>query len=304
MGAHSDQVERRGSWFGYLVFISLAFLVVALYRADYLVIPHIRSFAALAISLLLVFVGFVGQGLAWYTLLKRTEYRASARDCIAGTGLSVFTRYIPGKVMPVVGRAAYLAQHRNMPLGRLSMLSLNAQLISLWTGLTLGGIALALVEWIPGWRWLCWVLWGALTVIIFSDRAHEQGSQILKRVAKRELRLPRLEFTSVLTVLPHFAGFWLCWSAGFYFLVVSLHAGEVPPIVGLAFPLATTLGIAALPVPGGLGVREGVLAGLLVVVGFAVSDATTYAVAARLWFLLGETFMFVAGWGAHRGSTR
>jgi uncharacterized membrane protein YbhN (UPF0104 family) len=183
------------------------------------------------------------------------------------------------------------------------MLSLNAQLISLWVGLTLGGIALAMIEWIPAWRWICSLLWAGLTVVIFSDHAHSLGTRALRRITKRELTLPRLEFASVLTVLPWFAGFWLCWSAGFYFLIVSLHAGGVLPVVGLAFPLATSLGILALPLPGGLGLREGVLVGLLVIVGLAATDATTYAIVARLWFLLGETFMFVVGWRAHRGNT-
>ena len=78
----------------------------------------------------------------------------------------------------------------------------------------------------------------------------------------------------------------------------------MPPIVALAFPLATTAGIVALPLPGGLGLREGILVGLLAIVGFSVSDATAYAIVARLWFLLGETFMFVVGWQAHRGVSR
>jgi uncharacterized membrane protein YbhN (UPF0104 family) len=104
--------------------------------------------------------------------------------------------------------------------------------------------------------------------------------------------------------VPWFVGFWLCWSAGFYLLIVALHTGDLSPMSGLAFPLATALGILALPLPGGIGLREGVLAGVLVAAGLAGSHATTYAVVARLWFLLGEAFMFGVGWIAHRGRDR
>jgi uncharacterized membrane protein YbhN (UPF0104 family) len=304
MGAHTDRVGRRGSWFGYVVVISLAFLLAALYQADYLVVPRIRSYPAIAISLLFLFLGFIGQSLAWHALLERTEFPASVRDCIAGTGLSVFARYVPGKILTVVGRAAYLSQRMEYPLGRLSMLSLQTQLLSLWVALSVGLIALALADSIPSWKWIYWGLWVVISVVIFSDRAHDLGSCVLGRISGRDITLPRLEFASAIGVLPWFAGFWLCWSAGFHFLIVGLHTGTVLPTVGLAFPVATALGILALPLPGGLGLREGVLTGLLVILGLEVADATTYAIAARLWFLLGESFMFLVGWQAHRGHTR
>jgi hypothetical protein len=41
---------------------------------------------------------------------------------------------------------------------------------------------------------------------------------------------------------------------------------------------------------------------MIAVVGFTLPHATAYAVAARLWFLIGESLMFLAGWGAHRGN--
>jgi uncharacterized membrane protein YbhN (UPF0104 family) len=70
----------------------------------------------------------------------------------------------------------------------------------------------------------------------------------------------------------------------------------VSPADGLAFPLAATLGIIAVIAPGGLGAREGVLVAYLVLAGQSVADATTVAVAARLWFLAGELALFVIGW--------
>jgi uncharacterized membrane protein YbhN (UPF0104 family) len=75
---------------------------------------------------------------------------------------------------------------------------------------------------------------------------------------------------------------------------------DVPWGVGFGFPLAGTLGIMTLISPGGLGTREAVLVGYLNLAGIPVVDATTIAVASRLWFLGGEIFIFILGWISHK----
>lgn len=46
---------------------------------------------------------------------------------------------------------------------------------------------------------------------------------------------------------------------------------------------------------GGVGAREGIISGYLVLTGLTVAEATTVAVASRLWFFLGEVFIFTIG---------
>jgi len=104
-------------------------------------------------------------------------------------------------------------------------------------------------------------------------------------------------------VVPWFVLAWGLWKVAFYLLARSLVQGNVPWNLGFAFPLACTLGVLAIVMPGGLGVREGVLTGYLVLAGIPVADATTVAVASRLWFLIGELFMFTAGVVANRLET-
>jgi uncharacterized membrane protein YbhN (UPF0104 family) len=63
---------------------------------------------------------------------------------------------------------------------------------------------------------------------------------------------------------------------------------------GLTFPLAATLGILAIIAPGGIGVREGVLFLFLNSSGaLTVEEATTISVFSRVWFLVGESFLFL-----------
>jgi hypothetical protein len=42
------------------------------------------------------------------------------------------------------------------------------------------------------------------------------------------------------------------------------------------------------------------MVGYLALAGLPVADATTVAVASRLWFIVGEVFIFIVGWITHR----
>ena len=74
--------------------------------------------------------------------------------------------------------------------------------------------------------------------------------------------------------------------------------------VGFGFPLAGVLGIMTFISPGGLGTREGVIVAYLTLASIPVVEATTIAVASRLWFLTGEVFIFIVGWAAHKRSNK
>ncbi|MEX0778950.1 MAG: hypothetical protein WD037_04400 [Balneolales bacterium] len=87
----------------------------------------------------------------------------------------------------------------------------------------------------------------------------------------------------------------MLWSAGFYFLILSLTDTPVSPSAGLSYALATNIGIMAIFAPGGLGVREAIIVGYLTFTGVSFAEATTISLASRLWFLVGEAFLFVAG---------
>ncbi|KKK93946.1 hypothetical protein LCGC14_2687810, partial [marine sediment metagenome] len=97
----------------YRIFLVLSVLAlsVGLYRADYLRVPEIVSGTALIGSLLLLFCGFLVMTRCWKGMLDTSGFRASSASCIAGCGLSVFGKFIPGKVWTIMGRAAYIAQH-------------------------------------------------------------------------------------------------------------------------------------------------------------------------------------------------
>lgn len=287
-------------WYKYFVYLSLLFLAVALYHADYLNVPRILSFPAILASFMFLFLGFISGAVAWKKILEKSDYHVDLSECIAGTGLSIFGKYVPGKIWIVVGRAAYIAEKSDYSLGRLSAISLNAQFIDLWIGLILGMIGLFLLGRSHLWSWLALFVLLGLTAVIFSNLVRSAADRLVKIVLRKDIMIPNLTIKSTLSVMPWFALTWVFWSMGFYVFVVSLTTIDVPWSGGLGFPLAGTLGIMAFITPGGLGAREGVMVGYLTLAGIPVTEATTVAVASRLWFLAGEVFIFTLGLVANK----
>lgn len=286
--------------FKIIFYVSLAFFVLALWQSNYLVVPLIYSTTALVVSLAFLVAGFLGTALNWQKILVQSGHMIGYGDCLAGMGLSVFAKYIPGKVWVIMGRAAYLSERRSVPLSTLSSLSLNAQLLTLWTGLVLGGLGLLFVGATPALGVAAILLWFVLTALVFTRVAQDVAQGLLKRLLTRQVRIPSLSFWEACKVTPWFIGTWSLWSIGFFFLAESLVPGHLPWTVGLAFPFAATLGIMALVFPGGLGVREGLLGAYLAFAGLSTQEAATIAVTSRLWFLVGEIFMFACAVITHR----
>ena len=280
--------------------MSLVFLVVALYRADYLKAPKIVSGFNLTASFLFLFAGFFLNAVAWKMILEKSNYHIRLGKCLAGFGLSIFGKYIPGKIWMVMGRAAYITEKSDLSLGALSAVSLNMQFIAIWIGLVFGLIGVLLLDGWHLWGWFVLFLWLLFSIIIFSNFAHVKIEHIIRITLRKEVTIPTLTAKSTLSVMPWFIAYWALWSIGFCLLVASLIGMDDLWRVGFGFSLAATLGIITFISPGGLGTREAILIGYLTLAGIPVAEATTVAVASRLWFLVGEIFIFMLGWIVHK----
>jgi len=292
------------TWYRLFLLVSLLCLVVALYQADYLRIPELVSAPSLTVSFLLLFAAFLVETVCWKAMLAAFGFKVSGGRCLAGMGLSVFGKFVPGKVWTIAGRGAYIAQRRDYPLAELTVVSLQTQFADLWTALAFGTIGLSVVGGFYQWGWSAVVLWLLLSALIFSPTVQHTATAVGRYVFRREITVPKVKVQAVALVFPWFALACGLLAAAFYLLARGLVGTAIPWSVGLGFPLAGALGIMAIFAPGGLGVREAVLTGYLVLAGVPLADATTVAVASRLWFLVGEFFMFAAGLIAHRVEER
>lgn len=228
----------------------------------------------------------------WQQILK-FNYPINFFDAISSFGLSVFTKYLPGKVLTIVGKAEYIKQKYNYPLKILISRSLISQIIAMWSGLIFGTFSLIYND-----NFHKWIIYLVLTFIVFSlviftTFFHSFIRKTIRFLFKRDLVIPQLNFISTIKILPVFFIYWALISLAFYFLLSSLLNTSINIGLPFIFPLANVLGIVFLIAPGGLGIREGILILLLHTSGMDLTLATSISIFTRLWFLSGESFIFL-----------
>ncbi len=275
----------------YLVYISLVFLLITLLRKEYIVFPETIHVTYLGLSFITLFLGFIFQGLSYKVLLKNHGYFITARDAIISYGLPVFGRYIPGKFWVHLGRASYINKHYGYPFNEITYISLSSQFIGIWIVILFCSVVLVMANISLMLKLLVLVLWVALTLIIFTSYFHQLFSWLVFKIRKKKVQVPILSFRENLRVFPVFILFWGLYGVSFYLLSLSMYA-QVSPLTISFFPLSAVIGIAALFAPGGLGAREAVLTGLLKLDSIGLVLATSISVFSRVWFLVGESFIF------------
>jgi uncharacterized membrane protein YbhN (UPF0104 family) len=285
---------KNVNWFKVILYISLIFLGISLYQADYLVLPKIHSPTSVWISIFFLMLGFVLMCDNWRVVLKQDNVvNISFKEAIVSNGLYVFAKYIPGKVMVIIGRATYISNKYSISTKKLSFISFKVQIITLWIGLSIGTLSIMKLN--PSIETISLVLLFILffTIFLFSKGLKKIIVLLVKKLVKRDLDYPLLTATTALKIIPSFIFNWTAWCISFYYLVDALIIQSVPLLSGASFALAATLAIVALIAPGGLGVREGILVATLIGFGIEKQDAITISVASRLWFLVGEVFIFL-----------
>lgn len=288
-------------WF---VYASVLFLGVALMRGELLVVPTVHSPGALWAATGLLCAAFLMESAPWRRMLRDAGIDASWGDSLGSIGISVFGKYMPGKLWAIVGRSAFIAARCGAAEKDATMVAVNAQVISLWTGLLLGALALLVLEPTAHMGWAALGLWLAMSLLLFTDGSRRIAVWAASRALGMTITLPRMSPRQVLVPGSWYLALWALWCAGYWLLVHALVGHGVPLFVGWSFALAATAGILALIAPGGIGVREGILGAYLMFAGLAPTEATTVAAASRLWFLVGETFIFGVALGLDRARSR
>lgn len=282
--------------FKYLNYISIIFLVILLYKFNYLSIPAVLSFQNLILSYIFLFIGFLLFSISWHQILRKSNIIVSSHESFLSLSLTIFTKYIPGKVFTIAGPASYINKKRGYSFSKVSVLVVNMQVIVLWVALLYGFIGLININSINVYGFTVFTFWILLTLLIYSRLFHDLAERMVKVVFKKEVTIPFLSYHSVIHVSMWVVIRWLFLSIAFYFFVKSLSPNGALLNMGLALPLATAIGILVIFVPCGIGVREGVLASYLALNGFGITEATTIAVSSRLWLIIGELIVFLTGW--------
>lgn len=282
-----------------IIYLSLIFLLTGLYYADYLIKPTVYSVPYLFYSVLFLWAGFLFYSICWGKVLGSEFRDIRNRTIMASAGLSIFGKYIPGRLWVLLGRSAYVEKHSDHKLGALSLLSFKEQIISIWVGFFLGLIGYNLAGNFSFGGIVGALIWLGLTPFIFSSLLPNIVNKVMMKVMNRDINITPLDWHMIRRVVPYSFLNWAIWGAGFYFLVQALVPQDVPLLTGLCFPLAANIGVLAFFAPGGIGIRETMIIIYLNQLGLSMAEATTISLASRLWFLFGEAFLFIVGNAAH-----
>ena len=238
----------------------------------------------LVLSVALFIVSYAMLPWIWSRVLKATGYSI-------GFGLawniyfySNLAKYIPGKIWTILG-VSYVAGKYGIPPRASAASAVFAQLYSLLSSIVFFSVLCILTEFrtdIAGIAWLVPVVLALLTASLFPEPLERAANAVLRRLGKQELDVAFSTRDAV-----RFMFLYLLWW-GFTGIAFGLFVASVAGwgqvnvfLAGGMFALAYAAGFLALIAPGGIGVREGVLA-LLLGSYLPVSVAIVIAALARL----------------------
>jgi hypothetical protein len=274
-----------------LLYGSLIALLLYVYNLDFLVFRDLNiNYQWLFISGLFLFAGFIVAAISWKVVLNLHKVKVSIKEAIYSQGIVGFTKYIPGRVWTILGRAAIL-KNENRELKRLSFISFKEQLIYLCLGFVISIYPVLKTEKIKEYAWIIIALTALLFLLLFSAKLQRVFEIMWNRVFKKSLNMPKISIKEFAQLSGVIIVWWFLWIAGFYFLIISI-TGFVPFYYAFAFPLSVVLGLISIIFPGGIGVREGAISLFLISNGISAEIAVTISIVARIWFLTGEFFAF------------
>lgn len=275
----------------------LAFAVAAVYllRLDRGEAAPDLSWPRLALATGLALATYPVRGLLWWRALAAAGVRTSLAVALASEFRSVLLKFLPGKIWVMVGRASEVALASGAGLARCTSISVGVQLLTVVTGLLLGGIGVAgLGLFGLDRRWLL-PLFLLLALVGWLSLAPRRGLRLVPASWRRRLAgaVPA-EIAPFPDVLALTIAGWLLLGTGYalFFEALGRGVGWGPVVLQ---PLANAAGIAAVVAPAGLGVREGATAGYLMELGQPGIQAVALGVWARLWIVAAELLVFLAG---------
>lgn len=274
------------------IYGSIIALIYYLYNIDYLNFKNVEfNYFYLSISVFLLFAGFVFSAISWQFVLKLHGPVINSKKAIVSHGLPVFTKYIPGRIWTILGRAA-LVQNKDYNLKFLSFVSFKEQLIYLCLGFFISIYPILKTDKIREYALLIIALSIGMFLLLYSRSLQQMFEKVWNKLFKKKIDLPKISLEEFSKLSLYIIFYWLLWTLGFYFLLISVF-GIIPFYYAFAFPLSISLGLIAIIFPGGIGVREGVLTLFLITNGVQAEQAITFSILSRIWFLIGEIFMFL-----------
>jgi len=236
--------------------------------------------------------------IAWQqTILRLSNKSQNLADCFTQLTMVMVGKYIPGKVWGMLARGMHL-KTTGLDYAESLVATYVEQILFVHTGITLGSLAWYLVTGSGLWALLGIVsMLGILLVPALNTWLFSTGNRIIRRWLADKVRLPDTPTTlNMADYVRLYLLYTLHWLADLaipsaVFLVVSPQWPTTDLLLLLAGANAfgIIVGFFAFFAPGGIGVREGVIVGLMLAY-MPLQDAMLFVLAYRLWLVIADLF--------------
>jgi glycosyltransferase 2 family protein len=248
----------------------------------------------LGLAFALIFIRGPLGAYGWWAIVKQLGYRLPWRQSMRLVFHSSIAGFVPGGMWHAVSRV-YLAERVGLPKG---ITTLSVFLETAFNALGAAVVALlSLLVWPELAPWLGLLMLAILLVFVFQPNLMFTVLNWLLVRVKREPIEVSVRPQDMLRLLWPYALNWVLFGLMSFALVAALYpqlpVAQAPALAGV-FTAAWLVGYAAIFVPQGLIVREGIIIGFLTgALGLPAAVAAASAVLSRLWSMLG-----VLIWGA------
>ncbi len=246
----------------------------------------------LSVSSLFLFIFFLLFIFGWKLILRGLGVSLSFLKALKIIFYSQLGKYLPGKIWAIVGRM-YFCQQLGVSASKAFISVVLEMALTIISGMFIFLVGLSIF---PGFRihinpFLLMIVVIILFIVIHPRVFTRIINIFLQLVKKGPIRID-LNFSQICGMMLYYCLMWLSLGIAFYFLINSTTfiALSTIPILAGSFSISTTIGAMALFVPGGLGVRESVLA-LLLSNFFPISLAILLSVLSRIWISFGELIL-------------
>ncbi len=249
----------------------------------------ISSFIVLVVYYFLIFFG-------WHIILKKLKVKIKFFQTIKIRAISELGRYMPGKVWHLLGRVYFT---KRMGLSTIKIvtsfgLELASSIIAglmvfliffpffIKTDLTINFLPFLIIG-IP------------LGLICIHPKILNSILNFGLKIIKKQRINIELKYKDMLMLVLMYCSFWLVVGFGFFLLINSIYSIQFSKIfiVVSIYAIGWVIGFLSLITPGGIGVREGVLAGLLALY-MPLPIAIIISFVSRIWSIAVELLLAAA----------
>ncbi|QIM21451.1 UPF0104 family protein [Phycicoccus sp. HDW14] len=258
------------------------------------------SWPAVLAGLVLTTAAPVATLVGWRLLLADLGTRLPVAPAASVFFVGQLGKYVPGSVWTVLAQAEMGAK-LDVPRRRMAVTGLLSILLAILVGSLLGVVALPRLLARGSSPVTLWVLVAAALLggVLLWPRLLNALLALGLRILRREPLEHALSGRAIVLTCLWFAAAWVFAGLGVAVLVLSLapDAGASDLVIGVVcgFALASAVGQLSVLVPAGVGVRDGVLA-LLLVTFMPLSAATAVVVVARFLAIVADLVVAGAGW--------